>query len=309
MVGRRVNLADLADELPLQEARVPAFAEAAQRSTRVEQVAANPLNTRDVHAQRAKIAELAQSIRLNGQLQPCTVVTRGAFVAIFPEHTAAVQDSAYVQVTGGRRRAAILEVGLATIDIAVKDGVASSRASFLSATAAENLDRENYDPIEEALTVQLLVQECGSGRDAAQQLSRTAPWVSQRLNLLKLEPELQAALRAGDMPLREGRQLHRCSREEQLAALGAWRKLAASRQRTDDAREAGRDDASDNVGDERGRGARRRASGVAAAIRKLGDTPTKIAETLRAELSPDDWAALVGEVLRDEGTREKSRGA
>lgn len=281
---------------------MPAFAEVTQRSARVEQVAANPLNTRDVGAQRAKVAELAQSIRLNGQLQPCTVVTRGAFEGIFPEHAAAVQDAAYVQVTGGRRRAAILEVGLAAMDIAVKDAVASSRAAFISATAAENLDRENYDPVEEALTVQLLVRECGSGRDAAQQLSRTAPWVSQRLNLLKLEPELQTALRAGDMPLREARQLHRCSREEQLAALAAWRRLAAARQRADEVREAGRDDAEDSDGGDAaaGREPQRRASGVAAAIRKLGGTPIKIAATLRAELPPEDWAALVTELLRDE---------
>lgn len=304
MAGRRVNLADLAGEPPLQEARVPAFAEVAQRSVRVDQVAVNPLNTRDVHAQRAKVADLTQSIRLNGQLQPCTVVTRAAFVAIFPEHAAAVLDSAYVQVTGGRRRAAILEVGLATIDIAVKDAVASSRSRFISATAAENLDRENYDPVEEALTVQLLVQECGSGRDAAQQLSRTGAWVSQRLNLLKLEPELQTALRSGDMPLREARQLHRLSREDQLAALSAWRRLAAARQRADDVREAGRDETPGGVsGDEvAGRSPRRRGSGVAAAIRKLGGTPTEIAETLRAELTPDEWKALVAELLRAEGT-------
>lgn len=301
MAGRRVNLADLAGEPPLQEARVPAFAEVAQRSARVEQVAANPLNTRDVYAQPAKVTELAQSVRLNGQLQPCTVVTRNAFVAIFPEHAAVVQDAAYVQVTGGRRRAAILEVGLMTIDIAVKDAVASSRAAFISATAAENLDRENYDPVEEALTVQLLVRECGSGRDAAQQLSRTAPWVSQRLNLLKLEPELQAALRAGEMPLREARQLHRCSREEQLSALSAWRRLAASRQRADDAREAGRDEDPESDGDGSvGRTPRRRASGVAAAIRRLGGTPVEIAGTLRAQLAPEDWAALVTEVLRED---------
>jgi len=294
MAGKRVNLAELADEPPL-DARVPAFADTnASRAVRVGQVAANPLNTRDVQA--AKISSIADSIRAHGQLQPCTVVARAAFLAIFPEHEQSIGTATYVQVTGGRRLAAVIEAGIPTLDITVKNGLAESRALFVSATAAENLDREDYDPIEEAHAVQLLVQECGTGKAAAEQLSRTPPWVTQRLNLLKLAPAVQVALRSGDIPLREVRDLHKLSAEEQVTALTAWQERRSSPELT-----------AVNSGEAEGeakpagdtRLPTQRPSPVTAAIRKLGNTPTQIAANLRSQLSPQDLKTLAEELLRD----------
>ncbi|TQM01602.1 ParB/RepB/Spo0J family partition protein [Pseudonocardia kunmingensis] len=305
MAGKRINLAELADD-PLEEARVPSFVETAPRSARVEQVAANPKNTRDVHGHPEKIANIAESIRLHGQLQPCTVVTRDAFLAIFPDHTDDVGQAAFVQVTGGRRRAAVLELGLSTIDITVKNALAESRAKFISATAAENIDREDYDLIEEARAVQLLVQECGTGKGAAEQLARTPPWVTQRLNLLKLEPELHAALRAAEIPLREVRDLHKRSRDQQLAALSAWQRLVESRQQVDGKRWRGYEEEESDLAAGNGsvagsaeKTAASRRSPVAAAIIRLGGTPAKIAQTLRAELSPEDRQTLAEELMRE----------
>ena len=88
-MGKRINLSDLADEPPLEEGRVPAFVDTAPRSAPVDQIAANPLNTRDLGASAAKIASIAESMRLHGQLQPCAVVTRTAFLGIFPEQETA----------------------------------------------------------------------------------------------------------------------------------------------------------------------------------------------------------------------------
>lgn len=305
MAGRRVNLADLAGDTPLSEARVPAVGEPlSQRAARLEQVAANPLNTRDVQGHPDKIAALAESIRQNGQLQPCTVVTRRAFTEIFPEFAETVGDVLYVQVTGARRRVAVAEAGLSQIDISVKDGVAASRSAFISATTAENIDREDYDPIEEALQVQLLVRESGSGQAAAQQLSRTPGWITQRVNLLRLEPELQSALRAREIPIRQVRQLHKASRPDQLAALASWNTVVRSRERADTARELQQERQGDEAADE-GAGPvagekRRRRTGISAAIHTLGGTPMKIAQSLRAELSEDDRRTLAEALLSDQ---------
>ena len=306
--GKRINLSELADDPPLQGARVPTFAEISQpRPARVDQVAANPLNTRDVYSQPEKLVSLVESIRLHGQLQPCTVVTREAFLATFPEHAPSVGDSVYVQVTGARRRAAALELGLSSIDISLKNSLAESRTGFISATAAENIDREDYDPVEEARAVQLLVQECGSGKQAAEQLSRTPGWVSHRLNLLKLEPELRSAIQLGEMPLREVRDLHKRSRDEQLAALKAWQTVMESRGQSDDARRqryaadgdtSAQEQGADGVESSKKRQPRR--SPIAAAIYRLGGTPTKIAETLRAELSVEDRRSLAEALLYEE---------
>ncbi|MEV0733443.1 ParB/RepB/Spo0J family partition protein [Polymorphospora sp. NPDC050346] len=285
MAGKRVNLSDLASEPTLPEARVPSFAESTPRTARVHQVAANPLNTRDLTADRSKIESIAESLKVHGQLQPCAVVPREVFLRIYPEHEAALGAAKWVQVTGGRRRAAALLAGLSTLDIVVKPGLAESREAWVSATAAENLDRENLDPIEEAQAVQLLVTECGTAKAAATRLSRTPPWVTQRLNLLKLAPDVQALVRAGEAPLRDVRDLHQVPAEAQLEELKRRQQpteaeLTAVNRSGDDEAVAHRD-------------ARPRRSAVASAIRRLGATPDKIADSLRQEMSPEDLRILV----------------
>ncbi|MGC9670984.1 ParB/RepB/Spo0J family partition protein [Planosporangium sp. 12N6] len=291
-MGRRVNLSSLADDPVLPEARVPSFADTTPRSIRVDQVAPNPLNTRDVKTDPTKITKIAESLRVHGQLQPCAVVSRGAFLTAFPEFSTTIGTATYVQVTGARRRAAAIEAGLTTLDIAVKDHLAASRSSFVAATAAENIDREDYDPIEEAQAVQLLVQECGSGKDAAAQLAKTPAWVSQRLNLLKLTPEMQALVRTGELPIRVARDIGaKFAPEEQL---GEWKRQQEQAQLTAVNR-SGRGDAPTeeppSPSPDGATGTRR--SPAAVAIRRLGGTPEKIAVALRAELHPDDLKALI----------------
>ncbi|MEU0082024.1 ParB/RepB/Spo0J family partition protein [Micromonospora tulbaghiae] len=292
MAGKRINLSDLATEPSVPEARVPSFAESSPRTARVQQVAANPLNTRDLTSDHAKIASIAESMRLHGQLQPCTVVARRDFLRIFPEHEVAIGSATWVQVTGGRRRAAAVLAERPTLDIVVKPDLATSRESWVSATAAENLDRENLDPVEEARAVQLLVKECGTGKAAAERLGRTAPWVTQRLNLLKLAPEVQALVRTGEVALREARDLHQLPAEEQLQALRrrqepAEPELTAVNQADDPSTE----DAKESV-------QRQRRSGFASAVRRLGGTPVKIAESLSMELSPAELRELAELLLR-----------
>lgn len=299
MAGKRIDMSSLADDEPLAEARVPSFAETSQRSARLDQVAANPLNTRDVHANRSKIAEIAESMRTHGQLQPCAVVTRSAFLAIFPQHEGAIGSASFVQVTGGRRRAAAEVADLQTLDITVKNGLAESRSLFLSATAAENIDREDLDPIEEAHAVKLLVDECGQGKIAAKQLSRTPAWVTQRLNLLKLSPEVQALLRSGEMALREARDLHAEPFDRQLAI---WKQRREATGLTAVNPEEGT-----SVGAASSNGAAApdskipgpRLSPAASAIRRLGETPLRIAESLRSAMPHEDLKQLVELLSKD----------
>ncbi|SCL43859.1 chromosome partitioning protein, ParB family [Micromonospora citrea] len=303
MAGKRVNLSDLATEPALPEARVPAFAESAPRTARVQQVAANPLNTRDLDADHAKIESIADSLRTHGQLQPCAVVSREAFLRIYPEYEAAIGRATWVQVTGGRRRAAALLAEQPTLDIVVKNSLAESREAWVSATAAENLDRENLDPIEEARAVQLLVQECGTGKAAAERLSRTPAWVTQRLNLLKLAPELQAMLRSGAVPLRDVRDLHQVPLADQLDELRQRQqppvepKLTAVNGTADSASPEGSSEKSE----------RPRKSAAASAIRRLGGTPEKVADSLRAEMTPEDLRTLANLLLEASDSQEATQ--
>jgi len=125
-----------------------------------------------------------------------------------------------VVINGCRRLAAAHKYGLSDLDIVVNDEVARDRITLISASIAENVDRQDFDVIEEARAVEVLVQECGRGDLAAIRLRKTAAWVSQRRRLLDLAPELQAALRRGELAIREARDLARVPLEHQVAR---WR--------------------------------------------------------------------------------------
>lgn len=291
--GQKVNLSDLAGEPDLDDGRGPrALApDGGGRPIRLDQLALNPLNRRVLGSRPDAIAELADSMRVNGQLQPCAVVTRAAFRRVFPDHDAHLGRAAFVQVTGARRYLAAQQLRWEAIEAVVKDDLASSTLRFLSATAAENLDRRDFDPVEEAEQVQLVVEAAGSGQAAAEHLQRSPGWISQRLNLLKLAPELHTALRAGDIPLREVRTLHTLDHAAQLVALRRF--TAVNRRRT-----GGTDGAASSTS----AAPTDRPTPAARAIRRLGGTPDKIAATLRAELTPDEVGQLIGHLVGHDGT-------
>ena len=79
---------------------------------------------------------------------------------------------------------------------------------------------QDFDVIEEAKAVEALVAECGRADEAATRLHKTPGWVSQRRALLALAPELQTALRRGELAIREARALARVPLEQQVAR---WR--------------------------------------------------------------------------------------
>lgn len=290
--GQKVNLSDLAGEPDLDDGRGPrALApDDGGRPVRLDQLALNPLNKRVLSSRPDAIAELADSMRVNGQLQPCAVVTRAAFRRVFPDQDAHLGRAAFVQVTGARRYLAAQQLRWDTIEAVVKDDLVSSTLRFLSATAAENLDRRDFDPVEEAEQVQLVVQEAGSGQAAAEHLHRSPGWISQRLNLLKLAPELHVALRAGDIALREVRTLHTLDHAAQLAALHRF--TAVNRGGTGEPGNGAGPTATPPAD---------RSTPVARAIRRLGGTPDKIAATLRAELTPDEVAQLIEHLVGHAG--------
>jgi len=286
--GQKVNLSDLAGEPDLDDGRGPYAVSSASgaRSIRLDKLALNPFNKRVLAARPETIRQLAESLRTNGQLQPCAVVTREAFRRIFPDDDPELGRAAFVQVTGARRYAAAQQNGWDALDVVIKDDLANTPLRFLSATASENIDRQDFDPIEEAEQVQLVVTVAGSGQAAAEQLQRSPGWVSQRLNLLKLVPELQTALRAGEIPLREVRTLHTATSNEQLTALHRF--TAVNR-----APDGGSGDLEDGRGTMPEQQRSDRPSPIARAIRRIGGTPDKIAASLRSELPPDEIALLV----------------
>lgn len=284
-MAKKNSLTDLIG-VPTMAAAVPAsLGDAPPRLLRVTPttVAANPVNPRD------DIGDLSdlESMKTAGQLQPCVVVTRAAFLAIYAEHEHELGGASFVVVAGSRRRLAAERFGLATLDVVVRDLLAADRATFYGASVSENIDRKEFNPIEEARAVERLVAECGDGVKAGEKLGRSKGWVSQRLALLRLAPSMQDVLRSGELPVRDARRLAQMPADEQEAA---WRTERAAGKKTADDRpkvEIAPDPPSGN--------------GRAGRVQLKLDSPVEaLVDTLRQHLPPELLRAL-GEALLAEG--------
>lgn len=271
----------------------------------LDQITPNPLNTRRIDPCSESIGEMADSFVQHKQLTPCAVVSRYKFVALFPEFRNLVSDATYVQVNGGRRYATVVRLqndghaDFTGLDVIVRNDLAESRDLFVAATAAENLDRRNYDPVEEAHAIALLVRETNGRQDlTALQLTRSEGWVTQRLNILKLAEPVQAALAAGKISLREVRQgWHTLPFEEQIRLL----EVALAPAPASESAAGGSDPAADakpEAASKRAGAAPRRVqdSRITIAIHRLGKTPPKIAASLIDKLPREQVQELIEEL-------------
>lgn len=259
----------------------------------ISDVAENPLNTRDLDADQAEIDELKASLAADGQLHSCAVVSRQGFLAIFPEYEATVGDAVYVQVTGGRRRRALLQLHRSRIEISIRENVASSRLGFLTATLKENTHRQDLDLIEEARALELIVAEVGGVQsEVARSMGKSESWVSQRLGLLKLIPELQRLLRDREMSFRIARAVSAVPADQQMLK---WEQLKTE---PDQTTEAG-GDAPGTVKPSSPRAAR--PSPKATAVRRLGTTAPQIGQTLMEHIGRDRAVELARWLLAQAG--------
>ncbi|MER7068907.1 ParB/RepB/Spo0J family partition protein [Streptomyces albidoflavus] len=156
------------------------------------------------------------------QLQPAVVVSRAAYLKLWPDEAESVGNTPYVIANGERRFRASKAVGLETLNVVHNEAVAASRADFLDAVLSENNDREDLDPIERALGIETMVKELGGADKVADHYGKSKGWVSQQRALLKLAPDLQDLVSAGEMPIRVARSIAKLpSPEEQRAEWDA----------------------------------------------------------------------------------------
>ena len=264
--GGRTNLADLAadvgDRSPVDHHSIKPDAPPS-RSAALTDLTANPRNPRDDVGNLENLASIADM-----QLQPAVVVTAKAYLQLYPKDEI---DTRYVVINGCRRLAAAHKYGRTDLDIVVNDEIARDRVTLISASIAENVDRQDFDVIEEAKAVGALVLECGRADLAAERLRKTPAWVSQRRALLELAPELQTALRRGELAIREARNLARVPREEQVAR---WQAAL---------------DREGNAGEGSGSGTRApsRARVIADALGAFDSKPDALADALHSYLGSD----------------------
>lgn len=154
------------------------------REIPVGQIIPNRLQPRQ-HFDPEKMAELVESVRQHGVVQP--VVVRPA-------------ENGYELIVGERRWRAAREAGLATVPAVVRD--VGSDADILEVALVENLQREDLNPLEEAAAYQYLVKELGLTQEqVAQRVGRSRSQVANTLRLLGLDPEIQEAIQEGSLSM------------------------------------------------------------------------------------------------------------
>lgn len=244
----------------------------------LSELVANPRNPRSAVGDLADLATIAER-----QLQPGTVVTSARWLDLWPEDVAIIGSARWVVVNGCRRLAASEKYGRKGMDVVVQDSLASSKEAILWASIVENLDRQDFDVIEEAEAVNLLVTELGSATKAAQKLGRSEGWISQRRALLKLEPELREKLRSGDLAIRDARALAQIPSAEQVAKW-ASRQQDPPSPKADDKKPRRPSDADKQIASR---------SAAVRALTKLKSDPQSVAEVIREALSEEDVRELV----------------
>lgn len=145
----------------------------------IDKIEPNPFQPRTEFNLEA-IEELSQSIKLLGLIQPITVRP--------------IENGKYQIISGERRYRASKLAGFTTIPAYVKK---ADDNGMLEMAIVENIQREDLDPIEVAISFQRLIDECGLTQEAmAERVGKKRTTVTNYLRLLKLPAEIQFAIRA-----------------------------------------------------------------------------------------------------------------
>ncbi|MET9759994.1 ParB/RepB/Spo0J family partition protein [Streptomyces sp. NPDC006372] len=207
---------------------VPTEGIAAPTELPVHRISLNPDNPRST---LGDLTDLKGSLKTHGQKQAVTVMNRDAYVKANPEREADLEpDTTHVVVDGSTRLAAAREAGLETLKVMVSDDQGSTPEELLESALVANIHRQDLEELDEARALQRLLDIHGSQRALAKRLHRSQGWISQRLALLKLSPELQA--RIGQEPIDLLRAVGNKPAEQQEAALEELKAERARKEET-----------------------------------------------------------------------------
>jgi ParB family chromosome partitioning protein len=171
-----------------------------QRKVPIEFVRANPRNPRKLFSE-AELAELADSIRERGIIQPIVVRARGA-------------DS-YEIIAGERRWRAAQRAGLHELPIVVLD---VSDAEALELAIIENVQRSDLNALEEATGYQSLAKEYShTQEDIAKIVGKSRSHIANTLRLLNLPEKVKAYINSGKLTAGHARMLVGQANAEELA--------------------------------------------------------------------------------------------
>jgi ParB family transcriptional regulator, chromosome partitioning protein len=279
------------------EREAPHAAAAPPRIVALTDLAHNPYNPR--HELR-DLQETADSLLEKGQIQPITVVTRSAFLQAHPGQEAAIGSALYVVLDGNRRLGAARLAGIEDLRMDVNDPLATSAADMLESALIANIHREDLTPLEEAETLAELMKVYESQRQVARRIGKSHVWVSQRLALLELTPELQEDLGTGALTVEDGRRIGKLPKPRQAEAAEeakAERKKPRARGQGGNAVNTRAESAGAREG---GNGVNSAGGTVTAAPPVDWSDPAAIAEVLKQRLDPGQLKVLTELLLQSD---------
>ena len=199
--GIRALLDTIDDEINTPKEGVPAVSgqkdtnngstgNAAPATSRIplDQIEVNPSQPRHDFDEQA-LAELSESIKLHDIIQPVTVVKIG--------------QNRYQLISGERRLRASKMAGLQDIPAYIRT---ADGQGMLEMALLENLQRENLNAIEIALSYRQLMDECGLTQEqVADRMKKERSTVTNYLRLLKLPPDIQKAVRDSQLTMGHAR--------------------------------------------------------------------------------------------------------
>ena len=178
-LGALLSDAGLIAEQPRPQ-RASGSGPAAMQEIPLAQIVPNPYQPRENFDPEA-LQELSDSIRSLGIIQPLTLRQTG--------------PDSYQIISGERRYRAALSAGLTSVPAYIRQ---ADDGAMLEMAIVENIQREDLDPIETALSFQRLIDECGLTQEAmALRVGKKRATIANSLRLLKLPDEIQRALKDG----------------------------------------------------------------------------------------------------------------
>jgi ParB family chromosome partitioning protein len=137
----------------------------------------------------AALSELASSIKTHGIIQPLTV--------------SRMSNGKFRLIAGERRYRASKIAGLKEVPVYIRQ---TTDSTILELALLENLQRENLNAIEIALSYKRLMEDLDYTQDAlAERMGKDRTTVSNYVRLLKLPPDIQVAVRNGDLSMGHAR--------------------------------------------------------------------------------------------------------
>ena len=176
----------------------------------IESIEINPFQPR-TNFNEETLLELASSIKELGVIQPITVRK--------------LEFNKFQLVSGERRFRASKLIGLETIPAYIR--IANDQES-LEMALAENIQRQDLDPIEIALSYQRLIDEINLTQEQmSERVGKKRSTIANYLRLLKLDPIIQTGMRDGFITMGHGRAI--INIEDQNIQLDIYEKIISNK--------------------------------------------------------------------------------